>query len=169
MPINFSEMTEYGTYYALLGIGPRATDDEIDRAFRLQADAYNPELHPGEANAQRFQAILDAYTVLRDPAARAQYDAHLASFGHLESNNPLKVAFRKKAPSAPKSPPPPPAGEPASPKTFAQLLDFDWDALDEPTPEEQKAQNKDFRMELLFKLLIVLAFFGILSLIWLFL
>ncbi|MBX3101519.1 MAG: J domain-containing protein [Bacteroidetes bacterium] len=164
-------MTEYGTYYQLLGISPRASAEEIDTAFRLQADAHNPSLHPGEAQEHRFQAILDAYTVLRNPEARAQYDAHLASLGALESPNPLKIAFRRKS-NPPKTAQKPksvetPSGDP--PKTFTQLLDFDWDALDEPTPEQQKEGNREFRMELIFKLLIILAFIGILSIIWLFL
>jgi curved DNA-binding protein CbpA len=60
-------------YYALLGIGPDAGDEDVRRAWRKLA----LELHPdraGAASTAHFQRISVAYSVLSDPDARAAYD-----------------------------------------------------------------------------------------------
>src|SRR6266851_2286255 len=62
--------------YAVLGVLPSATADEIHRAFRQRAKQVHPDLNPGKlewAHAQ-FQRVNDAHDILTDSALRAEYD-----------------------------------------------------------------------------------------------
>lgn len=62
--------------YAVLGVNPDASPDEIRGAYRRAARASHPDLHPGDASAaERFKRVQVAYEVLGDPARRAAYDA----------------------------------------------------------------------------------------------
>lgn len=64
-------------YYAILGIHPSATFDEVKQAFRALARQYHPDMQPGSAAAsatEQFRAIYDAYHTLASPASRASYD-----------------------------------------------------------------------------------------------
>lgn len=68
-------------YYAILGIHPSASFDEVKQAFRSLARQYHPDMQPGSAAAsatEQFRAIYDAYHVLASPASRASYDQQWA-------------------------------------------------------------------------------------------
>jgi len=57
----------------VLGVAPTATDKEIQRAYRRAARAAHPDAHP-DADPALIVAINEAWAVLGDPAARAEYD-----------------------------------------------------------------------------------------------
>jgi hypothetical protein len=59
--------------YVVLGVSRQASGDEIARAFRRGARASHPDTG-GTGSADRFQAVTDAYELLRDPRRRAVYD-----------------------------------------------------------------------------------------------
>ena len=61
-------------YYETLQISPNADPDTVTRVFRLLAQRFHPD-NPDTGDDSRFRAILEAYTVLNDPAERARYDA----------------------------------------------------------------------------------------------
>jgi hypothetical protein len=67
------------TLYDLLGA--RAGDDanELKNAFRKAVKENHPDLHPDDLEAVvRFNGIVRAYAILRDPRERAAYDGALA-------------------------------------------------------------------------------------------
>jgi hypothetical protein len=61
-------------YYLILGVGPAATRDEIQSAFRRRAKQLHPDRNPDWQATAQFQRLSEAYNVLGDPASRAQYD-----------------------------------------------------------------------------------------------
>ncbi len=63
------------SYYAALGLGPEATEEEIRRTYRRLALEWHPDRNPGNPRAEeRFKEISEAYAVLMDPAKRGAYD-----------------------------------------------------------------------------------------------
>jgi len=62
-------------HYKVLGVDPKATADEIKKAYRKLAKAYHPDSTGGDkAKEQRFKEIGNAYDVLGDAKKREQYD-----------------------------------------------------------------------------------------------
>src|SRR5580700_5021845 len=59
--------------YAALGIGEKATSDEIRAAYMRIAKAQHPDLNGGHIS-DTFTAATHAYEVLSNPAARSIYD-----------------------------------------------------------------------------------------------
>jgi hypothetical protein len=62
--------------YALLGVAPGATTDEITAAFRAKAKELHPDRAPRDGDAdERFKELSRAYSTLTRPRSRAAYDA----------------------------------------------------------------------------------------------
>jgi molecular chaperone DnaJ len=63
-------------FYAVLGISPDASADEVKKAYRKLARQHHPDANAGDTNAERrFKEVGEAYAVLSDPEQRQQYDA----------------------------------------------------------------------------------------------
>ncbi|CAB4878457.1 unannotated protein [freshwater metagenome] len=61
--------------YKVLGVGKKASHDEIKKAYRKLAREFHPDRNPGDAAAEeRFKEISAAYDVLGDEDKRSQYD-----------------------------------------------------------------------------------------------
>ncbi len=62
-------------YYAMLGIKPAASADEVKQAFRALAHQLHPDVQPNDPAAnERFRAIYAAYQILSSAELRADYD-----------------------------------------------------------------------------------------------
>jgi len=70
-------------HYGTLGVEPRATQDEIKRAWRKIARETHPDIHgEDEQLTDRFKRAQKAYKVLSDPEKRQRYDL----LRHVESS-----------------------------------------------------------------------------------
>ncbi|MFN9215300.1 MAG: DnaJ C-terminal domain-containing protein [Gemmatimonadota bacterium] len=62
-------------FYAVLGVSPTATADEIKKQYRKLAKQHHPDANTGDAKAaERFKEISEAYGVVGDAEKRKQYD-----------------------------------------------------------------------------------------------
>lgn len=59
-------------YYNILGVGKRASQEEIKKAFRKLAHQHHPDKSGGDE--AKFKEANEAYQVLGDPEKRAKYD-----------------------------------------------------------------------------------------------
>ena len=83
-------MTAKRDLYASLGLKRGATLEEIKKQFYKLSFKYHPDKHRGSqyhANHDRFNEILEAYQILKDPKRRAAYD---------ESFQNVKVKYNAK-------------------------------------------------------------------------
>jgi curved DNA-binding protein CbpA len=61
-------------YYELMQISPNAEMETIQRVYRMLAGRYHPD-NANTGDMERFLRLKEAYGVLSDPQARAEYDA----------------------------------------------------------------------------------------------
>lgn len=69
--------------YAVLGLSPTATPDEITHAYRTQVRAFHPDTRTTPKSAlppadEQLRQVLAAYALLRDTQRRARYDRQAA-------------------------------------------------------------------------------------------
>ena len=66
--------------YQVLGVRSDAAEEDIKSTFRRLAKQLHPDLHPGDADAERrLQQVIRAYETLSDRPSRIAYDAGLAN------------------------------------------------------------------------------------------
>lgn len=87
-------------YYQIMGVDRKATAKEIKRVFRQLAIRYHPDKNPSAEAEATFKDINEAYEVLSDTAARAEYDLRLTnpeSFTSLTSTAAYREAVYRQA------------------------------------------------------------------------
>mmetsp|Transcript_21448 Transcript_21448/g.64133 ORF Transcript_21448/g.64133 Transcript_21448/m.64133 type:complete len:159 (+) Transcript_21448:308-784(+) len=60
--------------YAAIGAKPKATPEQLKKAYKATAKKIHPDKNRDERAASAFDAARDAYDLLSEPMARAQYD-----------------------------------------------------------------------------------------------
>ncbi|MES2130445.1 MAG: DnaJ domain-containing protein [Pseudomonadota bacterium] len=60
--------------YAILGVAPNASDDEIKKVYRSLAMRYHPDRNHAPGAEARFKGIAKAYEILSDPVKREEYN-----------------------------------------------------------------------------------------------
>lgn len=62
-------------YYKILELQPAATNEQVKKAYRIQAFKYHPDTNPdNQYAAAHFLEIQEAYSVLIDETRRRRYD-----------------------------------------------------------------------------------------------
>lgn len=71
-PVDFAS----GNHYTVLGVAHNASEAELAKAYRTLALKYHPDKNQGNTKDAEigFKRISEAYSVLRDPEKRAEYD-----------------------------------------------------------------------------------------------
>jgi curved DNA-binding protein CbpA len=68
-------------YYLILGIDPKATQEEIKRAYREMSQRYHPDKNKGDKYfEERFKDIKEAYDILSNLELRRNYDYEWLKF-----------------------------------------------------------------------------------------
>jgi DnaJ-class molecular chaperone len=75
------------TYYEILEVDKKASQEDIKSAYRRLAMLYHPDKNKLPEAEEMFKKIAEAYSVLSDPSKRKQYDI---------DNEPRNVLLRKK-------------------------------------------------------------------------
>lgn len=82
--LNDKEFMTETTFYSVLAINQRATQDEIKAAHRRLAKQWHPDVCQERGAKEQFQAIQKAYEILRDEKSRKKYDVGLEFSKSLE-------------------------------------------------------------------------------------
>ncbi len=83
------------TYYDVLQVERGASPENIRRAYRKLAQRYHPDKMPGNANASRAMAAINAaYEVLSDAGQRAEHDRWIDR----AESAPVRLAPAREAP-----------------------------------------------------------------------
>lgn len=64
-------------YYKILGVDKNIPQNEVKKAYLKRAKLFHPDLHPDDPKAKaKFQALNEAYEVIKDPEKRKKYDQY---------------------------------------------------------------------------------------------
>jgi len=78
------------SYFAILGISPHATVDEIRSAYRRLVKEFHPDYYAG--GSERFRDIQEAYSVLGNNRRRLEYTHNINKTRKVSPKSPLRPA-----------------------------------------------------------------------------
>lgn len=68
-----SASADFVDYYEVLEASPRASQETLERLYRLQAQRFHPDSNQGR-KLPEFLQVVEAYEVLKNPDSREAYD-----------------------------------------------------------------------------------------------
>ena len=71
-------------YYEVLGVGRKASQEEITKAYRKLARKYHPDVTKEKDAEEKFRQVNEANEVLGDPEKRAKYDQYGAAWKQVQ-------------------------------------------------------------------------------------
>ena len=83
------------SYYAVLAVGPDATEGEVRRAYRCRVRELLPDQALGSVDVERFRAVRKAYKVLSDPHERGRYDLLMGLGRHAGRTRSYRRSFER--------------------------------------------------------------------------
>lgn len=84
-------------YYEVLEISPNASREIIDKAYKILAKRYHPDVHPEEKKAwaeEKFKKVNEAYDILSDSEKKEIYDTELSA-QNLTYQNKYEKLYRE--------------------------------------------------------------------------
>jgi DnaJ-class molecular chaperone len=78
------------SYFAILGISPHATVDEIRSAYRRLAKEFHPDYYAG--GSEKFRDIQEAYSVLGNNRRRREYKQNIQKIKKVSPRTPWRPA-----------------------------------------------------------------------------
>ena len=64
-------------YYDILEIDSEASELDIKKAYLKMAKKYHPDVYKSNINADHFKKVNEAFTTLKNPVKRNDYDKKL--------------------------------------------------------------------------------------------
>lgn len=64
-------------YYDILEVEADASDIEIKKAYLKMAKKYHPDVYKSAVNQDHFKKVNEAFTTLKNPLKRSDYDKKL--------------------------------------------------------------------------------------------
>ena len=87
--------------FALLGVSPGASEEELQAAYRARARACHPDLHPNDPSAaEEFRRITEAYETLKFRNFSLPYSEQEADRTHIDIENATQVDIEHAAEKA---------------------------------------------------------------------
>lgn len=115
-------------YYAILGVSPHASQEEIRRAYLTLVKKYHPDQNPNDPlTHEKFLLIQEAYEVLSDPQKHLAYQLQLLTYlSFLSKSSPLpsQVLQAMHTKASPKSAPWKRPKSPQKPESTSKFKSF---------------------------------------------
>ena len=92
---------ELKDYYLILGVPSNASQKDTQLAFRKLAQKCHPDLNDDPNSTEKFKELVEAYSALKDPKRRNDFDAEVISkycqsyLGQFENGNSPSQTIKK--------------------------------------------------------------------------
>lgn len=86
-------------YYEILEVNPKASIEIIEKAYKVLAKKYHPDLYEGDERIyaeKKMRDINEAYKILSDEFLREQYDSEIQKENDINTYNKYKNTYSAK-------------------------------------------------------------------------